>query len=99
VHRDLKLDNLLLVAPGDITCIKLADFGFAKKVQGARQDAMKTVCGTPGGAARAGRGLARQGCLAPLRDLPPCETPCFLQWPLLLRLAGWQAGSGGVEMA
>ena len=28
VHRDLKLDNLLLVRPGDITSIKIADFGW-----------------------------------------------------------------------
>ncbi|EFN53608.1 hypothetical protein CHLNCDRAFT_32147 [Chlorella variabilis] len=47
VHRDLKLDNLLLVEPGDIRSIKLADFGFAKKLHGGL-DGMKTVCGTPG---------------------------------------------------
>jgi serine/threonine protein kinase len=29
VHRDLKLDNLLLVAAGDIHNVKLADFGCA----------------------------------------------------------------------
>ncbi|KAI3424231.1 hypothetical protein D9Q98_009587 [Chlorella vulgaris] len=48
VHRDLKLDNLLLAATGDITQIKLADFGFAKKLPGETLDSMKTVCGTPG---------------------------------------------------
>ncbi|KAL4424182.1 hypothetical protein ABPG75_001483 [Micractinium tetrahymenae] len=46
VHRDVKLDNLLLVEPGDISRIKIADFGFAKKLHGGL-DAMKTVCGTP----------------------------------------------------
>jgi calcium/calmodulin-dependent protein kinase I len=48
VHRDVKLDNLLLVSPGDISRIKIADFGFAKKLQGGRGNAMQTVCGTSG---------------------------------------------------
>ncbi|PSC74088.1 CAMK CAMK1 kinase [Micractinium conductrix] len=47
VHRDVKLDNLLLVEPGDIAHVKIADFGFAKKLHGGRLDSMKTVCGTP----------------------------------------------------
>lgn len=44
VHRDLKLDNLLLVKPGDIQAIKIADFGLAKKYM---QSSLQTVCGTP----------------------------------------------------
>lgn len=32
VHRDLKPENLLLVSDGDDSDIKIADFGFAKKV-------------------------------------------------------------------
>lgn len=44
VHRDLKLENLLLVAPKDISQIKIADFGLAKN---AAANAMTTVCGTP----------------------------------------------------
>eukprot|EP00887_Chlorella_sp_A99_P005806 scaffold1.g5806.t1 len=48
VHRDLKLENLLLVRPRDIRHIKIADFGFAKKhPRGSRQDPMKTICGSP----------------------------------------------------
>ena len=45
-HRDLKLENLLLAAPGDIGRIKIADFGLAKK---ATEDdfLLGTVCGTP----------------------------------------------------
>eukprot|EP00887_Chlorella_sp_A99_P007252 scaffold2.g7252.t1 len=46
VHRDLKLDNLLLARPGDITSIKIADFGIAKQF-GNGMDPLKTVCGTP----------------------------------------------------
>ena len=42
-HRDLKLENLLLATPDDITCVKIADFGLAKR----SADAMSTVCGTP----------------------------------------------------
>ena len=45
-HRDLKLENLLLAAPGDIGRIKIADFGLAKKA--SRDDfLLDTICGTP----------------------------------------------------
>jgi serine/threonine protein kinase len=43
----LKLDNLLLVNKDDISAMKIADFGIARKegsVSGLSQ--MKTVCGT-----------------------------------------------------
>jgi len=45
VHRDLKLENLLLVkeADADLT-IKLADFGLSKLYSGK---ALQTACGTP----------------------------------------------------
>jgi serine/threonine protein kinase len=43
VHRDLKLENLLLATPDDITHVKIADFGLAKKAM----DSMNTICGTP----------------------------------------------------
>lgn len=32
VHRDVKLENLLLATPGDLSSLKLADFGFATAV-------------------------------------------------------------------
>ena len=44
VHRDLKLENLLLTIENDISKLKIADFGLAKKAQEA---AMNTICGTP----------------------------------------------------
>jgi len=44
VHRDLKLENLLLANPQDITKVKIADFGLAKKAQ---ENQMETICGTP----------------------------------------------------
>lgn len=44
VHRDLKLENLLLSKRGDIRSIKIADFGLAKKYA---QAALSTICGTP----------------------------------------------------
>lgn len=44
VHRDLKLENLLLATPQDITKVKIADFGLAKK---AAESQMETICGTP----------------------------------------------------
>jgi calcium/calmodulin-dependent protein kinase (CaM kinase) II/calcium/calmodulin-dependent protein kinase I len=44
-HRDLKPENLLLVGAGD-SDIKIADFGFAKRVE--RPNSLTTQCGTPG---------------------------------------------------
>lgn len=44
VHRDLKLENLLLASKDDMYTIKIADFGLAKR---AMNGAMETVCGTP----------------------------------------------------
>lgn len=44
VHRDLKLENMLLAKPNDINTIKIADFGLAKKYGHA---ALSTICGTP----------------------------------------------------
>lgn len=46
VHRDLKLENLLLASPGDITHIKIVDFGLAK-MNSKRNCRMGTICGTP----------------------------------------------------
>lgn len=43
VHRDLKLENLLLVSSNSLV-IKLADFGLSKVYTG---EAMSTACGTP----------------------------------------------------
>lgn len=43
-HRDLKLENFLLTKTGDISHIKLADFGLAKLLKWGSMD---TVCGTP----------------------------------------------------
>ena len=45
-HRDLKLENLLLATPDDITHIKIADFGLAK-LTNPQNGQMETICGTP----------------------------------------------------
>jgi len=45
-HRDLKPENLLLVSRDDDKNIKIADFGFAKKVSSSK--CLLTQCGTPG---------------------------------------------------
>lgn len=45
VHRDLKPENLLLSSKDDDHTVKLADFGFAVKCDGAN---ILTQCGTPG---------------------------------------------------
>lgn len=46
VHRDLKLDNILLCSPEPCTRIVLADFGIAKDLSTAKAR-MHTVVGTP----------------------------------------------------
>ncbi|CAH0474084.1 unnamed protein product [Peronospora belbahrii] len=48
VHRDLKPENLLLMSADDDASIKLADFGFAKKVTTNNNSGLVTTCGTPG---------------------------------------------------
>mmetsp|Transcript_8397 Transcript_8397/g.12399 ORF Transcript_8397/g.12399 Transcript_8397/m.12399 type:complete len:332 (-) Transcript_8397:155-1150(-) len=45
-HRDLKPENLLLVSKTNDKNIKIADFGFAKKVSSNK--CLLTQCGTPG---------------------------------------------------
>mmetsp|Transcript_49152 Transcript_49152/g.119111 ORF Transcript_49152/g.119111 Transcript_49152/m.119111 type:complete len:232 (-) Transcript_49152:2429-3124(-) len=45
-HRDLKPENLLLTSESDDSDIKIADFGFAKKV--TKPKSLTTQCGTPG---------------------------------------------------
>ena len=47
IHRDLKLENLLLVnknASGDELIVKLADFGLSRIYRG---QIVRTACGTP----------------------------------------------------
>lgn len=46
VHRDLKPENLLLVSETDDSALKIADFGFAKRI--IDLTAKETACGTPG---------------------------------------------------
>mmetsp|Transcript_16757 Transcript_16757/g.25642 ORF Transcript_16757/g.25642 Transcript_16757/m.25642 type:complete len:319 (-) Transcript_16757:126-1082(-) len=45
-HRDLKPENLLLLSADDDSAVKIADFGFAKKVYAPKS--LTTQCGTPG---------------------------------------------------
>ena len=45
-HRDLKPENLLLLSESDDSTVKIADFGFAKKVY--EKNSLTTQCGTPG---------------------------------------------------
>ncbi|KAH7484847.1 hypothetical protein PRIC1_004165 [Phytophthora ramorum] len=47
VHRDLKPENLLLTSKDDDASIKLADFGFAKRIE-FDSEGLVTACGTPG---------------------------------------------------
>mmetsp|Transcript_38480 Transcript_38480/g.46443 ORF Transcript_38480/g.46443 Transcript_38480/m.46443 type:complete len:493 (+) Transcript_38480:224-1702(+) len=45
VHRDLKLENLLLAKSGDLSTVQIADFGLAKR--STTDAAMDTMCGSP----------------------------------------------------
>ena len=45
-HRDLKPENLLLQSEDNDSAIKIADFGFAKRV--LTPNSLTTQCGTPG---------------------------------------------------
>ena len=57
VHRDLKLENILLAQPGDLDNVQIVDFGLAKRstrgggshkaLGPAEIDLLSTVCGTP----------------------------------------------------
>lgn len=46
VHRDLKLENVLLEKEGDLNTIRVADFGLAKLLP--EEGLASTTCGTPG---------------------------------------------------
>jgi serine/threonine protein kinase len=43
-HRDIKPENVLMVEADDDTSIKIADFGFAKRVP--KPNCLRTLCGT-----------------------------------------------------
>ena len=45
VHRDLKLDNVLIDQKGDEFIVKLIDFGFATKCN--KDEKLNSKCGTP----------------------------------------------------
>ena len=59
IHRDLKLENLLLTDEKDLSTVKIADFGLAKSVYEGRDggsrdgggggyaETRQTMCGTP----------------------------------------------------
>ena len=65
MHRDLKLENLLLVSGDDISQIKIADFGLAKK---ALESSLETVCGAPSA-------TDTQKMLATWKAVPSADAP------------------------
>ena len=46
IHRDLKLQNILLSEKSENGQIKLADFGLARRYD-SQEDLFETNCGTP----------------------------------------------------
>jgi serine/threonine protein kinase len=71
VHRDLKLENLLLAKPGDISVVKIADFGLAKQVGGDLAERRSTTALLPAAAPP----LAHHAHAAGGPRLSPGETP------------------------
>ena len=48
VHRDIKLENILLTdSKHDMSKVKIIDMGFAKHLATPHAEALNTVCGTP----------------------------------------------------
>jgi hypothetical protein len=49
LHHATQLENLLLADKGDLSSVRIADFGLAKAVFESTDDpeAMNAVCGTP----------------------------------------------------
>lgn len=47
-HRDVKPENVLLASSTDDMDVRLADFGFAKRVELDGRAALQTPCGSPG---------------------------------------------------
>ena len=46
VHRDLKPDNILIPKGGDLSMVKVADFGLSAQYSDSIYDAMREQCGT-----------------------------------------------------
>ena len=68
-HRDLKLENLILAEEGDVTSLRIADFGLAKKMKTARGK-LSAQCGSPArtsppSSSRGRRTLPRSTCGRP----------------------------------
>ena len=47
VHRDLKPENMLIAKKGDLSAVKLTDFGLSAMID-QQSEMLKTPCGTPG---------------------------------------------------
>ena len=48
VHRDIKLENILLTdSKHDMSKVKIIDMGFAKHLATPHAEALNTICGTP----------------------------------------------------
>ena len=45
VHRDLKLENIMLMDAADFPRVRIADFGLSKSFSGG--DVLQTLCGSP----------------------------------------------------
>ena len=50
VHRDLKLENILIsrIEEGDQLCVRIADFGLSTIISKDKNEKLTKYCGTPG---------------------------------------------------
>ena len=71
VHRDLKLENLVLVDESEDSPVKIADFGLSKTLDSV--SLMKTMCGSPQYVAPEVRGAA-----SAFSSLLPSPAPLLL---------------------
>jgi hypothetical protein len=76
-HHATQLENLLLADKGDLSSVRIADFGLAKAVFESTDDpeAMNAVCGTPAYGAR-----THAACCAVEGCMHACAVLCVLCW-------------------